>query len=210
MNQSPAAFVPHRPEDFVGSAGIHARSLFAKADRMRDDRDAFGRAVFYGPPGTGKTELAKALGLYLAGHPLAIELAIGSNINTELVRKWTESGPGSLVSPWTIKILDEVEGATKDAMRNVRFLLDARMKNTFIIATTNVPLKELQEQLGSRAQTYKFMAVTPAELAPWLHTRWQLPTVTANSIASAVKGNVRAALQEAESYYDEQPARLTA
>ena len=165
---------------------------------------------------TAKTELAKAFALHLTGHPLAIELAIGSNINAELVRTWLSQPTSCLFSNWTVKILDEVEGASRDAMRNVRALLDARRPHTAIICTTNVPLQELQEQLGSRCQTYKFIGSKPDEVSQWLQLRWGIPLVAANTIARAVADpvnglcNIRSALQEAESYLDEQQARLQA
>jgi replication-associated recombination protein RarA len=71
---SPASFKPLEPDDLIGSAGLAARALVAKAKRVRSGRDGSIKVLLYGPPGVGKTTMDQLAGKILQFLDLGVRL----------------------------------------------------------------------------------------------------------------------------------------
>lgn len=70
------------------------------------------------------------------------------------------------------------------------------------IATTNKPIKQLQEQLQSRFKVFYFDPVPSGLIAQWITAHFKVPLEKAKAIALGAQGNVRAAKADALNHMD--------
>lgn len=202
---TPTSFKPERASDFIGAAGIHAHMLHRKIEQNRDNPAFFFRALFYGPPGCGKSELAWHIAITLAKVRCYIEDLNGQSMSVDLVREWRrQSHYRPLPGEFRCRIVDEFDMASTAAHAELLSFLDMRTPQTCFIATTNQTVDRLLERLQTRMQLYKFTPVEDQQLAAWLNQRWQIPFPDAEHIALANHGNVRGALNDAETWLDRQ------
>lgn len=195
------------PSQFIGKTGLIGQVLQTKIPRLKSRAVADPierRWLFIGPPGIGKSDLAALLALELGGHPLNVDKKMGSQISVEVVRDWMRNAPyRPLIGDMIVKFADEVETIPAAAVVELRGYLDELPPSVVFIATTNRPVKELQEPLQTRFQVWKFEAVQASAIAALLIQRFpMLPQEVLHSIASKVSGNVRAALTDAASELD--------
>jgi len=189
-----------RPEEFIGSAGQVARVLFAKARRFNENPDAWNCDpldrcwLFTGAPGLGKSSLAQALALQIAGSPFAIDQVNGQSWSVDVVRRWRDSSAYLPLygNNWARQI-DEIDAASPAAANEARSYLDNLPPHNVIIATTNVPARQLQPQLASRFKVYNFTPVPTAEIVSWLMQTLEITAELAHQAADSAAGNVREA-----------------
>lgn len=200
---TPSEFKPKNPDDFIGIAKAIAQITMAKADRIRQSSSGNYRLLFHGAPGSGKSSLALALSGRLAGHSMAVEHLNGQSVDVQTVRDWRRNSCyRPLFGTRTVKVIDECDAMSMAAMNEYRTLSDTLPPCFDIILTTNRTLSALQPQLQSRTQQFLFKPCQPQELADWLAKRWDVPAAYALKIAVATQGDIRAALNEAETYLD--------
>jgi DNA polymerase III delta prime subunit len=192
--------------DFIGKTGLIGQVLQTKVPRIKSGgTDALERRLlFTGPAGVGKSELAKVLALQISGHPLNVERRIGSTVSVEVVRDWQRSAPyRPLIGDMSVRLINEIDTIPAAALVELREYLDELPPSVVFIATTNKAVKDLQEQLQSRFQFWKFDPVQSAVIADLLIRRFpELPQATLRDIAAKASGNVRAALEDAASEMD--------
>ena len=133
------------------------------------------RLLFTGPPGVAKTDLARALALVIAEHPLNVEFRMGTQLNVEVVREWLRSAAyRPLYGRFQVKIMDELDTVPTTAITELRQYLDALPPGMVLFATTNKPVQQLAEPLQTRFMVYKFHGVQTTQVADYLQTRFPL------------------------------------
>ena len=79
----------------------------------------------------------------------------------------------------------------------MRTYLDKLPSHTVVVAKTNKPIKELQEQLQSRFQVWKFDPIPEPTLTVWLAEKFNIGSHVARDMAKQAAGNARAAAADA-------------
>lgn len=194
---------PRKPADWIGKTGVIARTLFHQAPTIRANpaSDPLDRCLlFTGAPGNGKTTLAEALSAELCDDPVfGVESINGQSLSVERVRQWMHSGVYKpLHGGMHVKLIDEIDGGSTAAFNEMRTYLDRLPSHTVVLATTNKSTNELQEQLQSRFQIWKFDPIAQATLHLWLIQTFHLAREVAHEIAERSGGNVRAATADAK------------
>jgi len=138
---------------------------------LKDPRRPSGSFLFLGPTGVGKSELAKSLAEYLFGSKDAlIRMDMSEFMEKHTVSRLIGSPPGYVGfneggqltepvrrKPYSVVLFDELEKASPDILNILlQILEDGRLtdatgrvvsfKNTFIIMTSNVGGKYIQQQ----------------------------------------------------------------
>ena len=115
------------------------------------------------------------------------------------MRQWQDSSCyRSLFGGYTVKIVNELDGATPPAQDLLLTYLDEMPKRNAFIGTSNLDLSQLSERFQSRLQQFKLTAPDTDTLATFLG-KWNVPLKIAAQIAVGSGGNVRAALLDAQS-----------
>lgn len=211
---------PQSPSDFIGPTAVAARLRCHQAAKLAGTRAGNFRLLLTGPQGTGKSSLARLLARQLTGVPdngtpklTSAQLlgllytANGQDVSVDLVREWTgrcafvpcavDGQPGRRVF-W----VDECDAASPAALNHWRTFSDSLPPGNDLLLTTNQPLDKLQAQFTSRCQVSVCGAVDEVELARWLSDTHGVAAHVARDIAATVKGDVRAALNEAAEWHD--------
>jgi len=203
---------PRHPSDFIGLTGRIASILFATLPALKADpgSDPMDRChLFSGSFGIGKTSLALALAAEVTGEPLErlwrkqgfnVEQINGQSLSIEVVRQWVRDGRYIPISGIRVQIVDEIDAGSHAAFSEARTYLEQLPSHTLFIATTNREPDQLQPQLQSRFQVWRFKPVEVAAIARLLESRFHLDADSSHTYALGSAGNVRAALLDAKAH----------
>jgi len=191
-------------ETLIGPAGEIAGIMLAKAARLKRKPDAPLKTLFFGVPGVGKSHLALQLANALAATPFDIEHRNGKDVTIDVVRRWFDELPyRSIYGDWQIKLVDELDCCTRDAQDLLLSYLDRMPAGRAFIGTSNLQLDLLAERFQTRLQQFKIEPPDRADVIALLRSR-RVPAKVAEGIVDGSRGNVRAALLDAETYLDAQ------
>jgi len=171
---------------------IHALVRAVKRSKvgLKDPRRPAGSFLFMGPTGVGKSELAKTMAEFLFGSRDAmIRIDMSEFMEKHTVSRLIGSPPGYVGfneggqltepvrrRPYSVVLFDELEKASPDVINVLLQLLDdghitdasgrkVNFKNTFIIMTSNVGSKFIQQETSfgfvdpSRIEETKYDAI---------------------------------------------------
>lgn len=186
----------------MGKTARIASLLYRKADQVIAQGGS-AKWLFTGSPGIGKTRLATLLAQRLAHHTIGIEAINGQSVSVDVVRSWERSLIYKPISGerW-VKQIDELDRVPEAAANELRTYLDRIRPGNIVIATTNVPIEKLSQQLQSRFFCYQFDPVGPEEFARWMRDVWGFDYNAALDIGRRNLGCVRSALIDCEQYLD--------
>ena len=197
---NPCSFIPREPKDFIGQTAKLAHLLWRKAETVKQTPQAVKMLVI-GPPGTGKTAVMDMFASRLAGHSCQVESINGRNVTAEQVRAWHETACyRPLCGGYRVIIINELDLATACAQDLLLSLLDSMPPWFAVLATSNQNLSGLAERFQTRFQQFRVASPDSMTIAGFLH-HFGLNGECAN-IAEKSKGNVRAALLDAQSVLD--------
>lgn len=171
---------------------IHALVRAVKRSKvgLKDPKRPAGSFLFMGPTGVGKSELAKNMADFLFGSPDAmIRIDMSEFMEKHTVSRLIGSPPGYVGfneggqltepvrrRPYSVVLFDELEKASPDVINILLQILDdghitdatgrkVNFKNTFIIMTSNVGSKFIQQETSfgfvdpSRIEETKYDAI---------------------------------------------------
>ena len=122
----------------------------------------------------------------------------------DVVREWMRALPyGSLFSPWSVRIVNELDRCSREAQDLLLTYLDRLPQGRAFLGTSNLQMDLLTERFHTRFQAIKLLPPTTEELTEFLTSRWPVPRPTATQIAVGSGGCVRAALADLESWLDQ-------
>lgn len=199
-NITPIEFRPAQPGDFIGPARKIATLLERKAGAALQRGTPF-KLLLHGDPGTGKTAMANMLATRLAYHSTAIESVNGQDVGIGLVRQWHEAFPyRHLGNGYRVIIVNEVDTVTPAAQDLLLSILDELPQFWAFIGTMNLTCGQVTPRFQTRFQQFHVARPGEREIAELLETFG----VNGQSlrIAQGSKGNVRAALLDAQSVLD--------
>lgn len=200
MNNSPSTYTPRAPSDFIGPAAKLATMLARKAENARANGQPI-RILLHGDPGMGKTALANMLAGMLSNHPTQIERVNGQDVGIQLVRQWHASFPYlHLGGGYRVIIVNEVDTVTPAAQDLLLSILDELPSHWAFIGTMNLTCGQIKQRFQTRFQQFGVFPPSADEIAALLE-RFGL-NGQSQAIARACKGNVRAALLDAQSVLD--------
>lgn len=196
---------PKTINDLIGPAKRVAEILVKKITSHKSGKiDKMLPVLLYGPPGTGKSTTAEIIALQMAGHPMAVERINGQEMTVDRVRDWRRNSPyRPLFGEMNVKMVDEIDQASKAALGELRTYLDTMQKGTCFIATTNKRPDELDESVQTRFYDLECDCVSTDDVVQYIMSKHsRIPECVAKEIAKHSQGNVRVAEIDAMKYED--------
>ncbi len=144
--------------------------------------------LFFGPPGVGKSDLAGRIAEMLDADGFSTVSYNGKEVTVGLVRQWiNETSGDSVLGGWLVYLIDEMDRSSRDAQDLMLTWLDCLPKKTFVIATSNLDLENLQERLQTRFQQIAFKPAADEAIIKLL-TSQGVPKDEAADIAGRAEG----------------------
>lgn len=190
---------PRKPSDLCGPAAVIARIQCAKADRNTDGRPV--KLLLHGEPGCGKSAICKLTAEALTPQFIT-ERVSGQQLTADGVREWIDHAR-YIPTAWIVRIVEEVDLISPQAEALLLQYLDLLPKQTALLCTSNKAMGDLGNRFQSRFQVLEVERPTPDEVAAYLINLWPDDFLEIRDIAAAQNGDVRASLNDLQTYFDE-------
>jgi len=190
---------PQTPADLCGPAAVIARIQCAKAARNTEGRPV--KLLLHGEPGCGKSAICKLTAEALTPQFITERIS-GQQLTADGVREWIDHAR-YIPTAWIVRIVEEVDLVSPQAEALLLQYLDVMPKQAALLCTSNEKMGDLSNRFQSRFQVIEVAPPTIAQLAQWLIGRWPDSAVECGEIAANNQGDVRAALNDLQTHYDE-------
>ncbi len=197
---------PQSPDDLIGPARLICRGLLNKARRCKAEGKSL-MVLLAGQPGNGKSTIAHVLAQALVDHPLNLVKLLGRQITYETAQDWlSDIRFGSVLPGYVVRWAEEIDTMPRNAQDVFILIHDDMPSQRAVIATSNLDFGQLDDRFRSRFQVEQVRSPSPEDISQFLLTRWpELPAgYVRDQIAPCAGGNVRAALNMAQSWFDAQ------
>lgn len=202
----PENWKPETADELIGPARAVCTAFVNKARRNQAaGRYPAEKLLLLGEPGNGKTSITHILARELAGDPINIDHINGTDLNVDKCREIASRyGQGNLFGAtcYTVLHVDELDLAPPQAQKNMLTMIDKMPDNWAFIASSNAAIDDFEQRFQTRFKQVAVDVPSAAEIQALLEDRFQIPTPVANQIAGLNEGNVRAALLDAQCWYD--------
>lgn len=195
----PSQYRPSAIEDFIGPAQLAARLLKQAVLEARAADNAPLKVMFNGEPGIGKSALAGFLIQLLEVSKFGVKKYSGTDVDIEVVRGIAaDLHYKDLFGSYRIVWIEEADLIPAAAQNRFLMLLDDIPAACAVICTSNCKLDDFKKRFQTRFKMYEIDAPQPQEIAAMLR-KFGVPPAEVAQISTFACGNVRAALQDAES-----------
>jgi replication-associated recombination protein RarA len=196
----PQCYNPVEATQFIGPANRIAMLLAQKATAI-NQAGATIKLLLTGNPGCGKTKLAEFMAARLAQCGCDVQSWNGRNVNAEVVRRWTDESR-YIATRYQVVIVNEIDTVTTSAQDLMLSYLDGLGGKRAIVGTSNLNLSDLTPRFQSRFQQIQVKSPSSDEITALLKSFGL--NGAASAIAEKCKGDVRAALNDAQTVLDAQ------
>ena len=203
---NPIDFKPNKPQDFIGPA----RAVAAILERIVERSRATGAPIklfLQGNAGVGKSSLLDYFLGRLGVSKWAVTKLSGTKVRIEDVDDWAsrlcylELGGG-----YKVLRIEEMDRASHTARARLLMCLDDLPRHVAVVCTSNKEQGTVEPRFLSRFQNITVDAPPAADIKRLLQ-RFGLTPGKTGFISEIACGNVRLALNEAQTALDEMAAR---
>lgn len=199
---NPIEFKPASAAEFIGPARKVALTLDSIITRCAPTGAPL-KVLLYGLPGVGKSALADYLLARLQINKFSITKLSGTEVRLEDVQEWAgRLCYRDLFSSYKILRIEEMDRASHTARAGMLNVLDDLPDHVGVICTTNQSVKELEPRFLSRFQAIEVKPPAADEIKTLL-SRFKLRKTALDRISQFACGNVRLALNDAQTALDE-------
>ena len=198
---NPCEYRPLTAEQFIGPAQELLGIIIQIASRGIKSGLPI-RILIHGDPGVGKSALLEAFLHHLAPNRWNVTKYNGTELKIETVAEFARCVQlSNLYGGYRVLRVEEVDKASPAAQVRMLTLLDDLPHHTAVICTSNKGLEDFEPRFQSRFQVFSLAAPQANQIA-WLLKKFGLRKDDIARIAELACGNVRQALNDAQSALD--------
>ncbi len=195
---TPNEWTPQKPDDLLGIAGKVAK---VQIKRARNHPKSRIRLLLYGEPGCGKSATCRIIANSIA-ETGNISHVSACQITADTIRGWIEECK-YMRSGWRIYHIEECDAMNPTVQILMLQFLDLLPEMSAVLCTSNLKMQELSDRFQSRFQCIKINRPVEASVINFLYKNWpELRECNARRIAGDTKGDIRAALNDAQAQLD--------
>jgi DNA polymerase III delta prime subunit len=183
------------PDELIGRAG---KLVEVQRRKIRSGRASIIRLLLHGPPGCGKSAALRMIAAELTGEGYQVSHLSACEITADMVRGWIDESHYKR-DGWRVYWIEECDAINPTAEVLMLQFLDKLPAHTAVLCTSNYADK-LTDRFQSRLQVVEIARPSTQEIDKLLKRRFG--DCYSSVIAHSCKGDLRAALNDAQAYLD--------